>query len=415
MSFGGGGGGSGSIATSTDVALNNPATGQVLTYNGSLGKWENEAAVAGSSPGEVALDSFTGANDDALLAAAMSYASAQTYPPIIRLANRAHSFSAQITPYTGFRLFGPGPMSDANLSAANMTCKVNLSTNGTWLYVNGSDTWDAAIVGIAFTGTSSTTFLGCDGTAVWHRCLIRDCSFSAFKTVLGTQTQKLLMTTSIIDGMFQVQGTYNGGIHIGGSDNRLFIGGALIDASVAYNTSGNAAGQYHMWFDGLDNTSIGPLYITAEGPWGGVRVTGFAYNSGIASNRGMLWMYGCTIEGRNTNQPCDGALLRVEGGIVQLTNGYIARGMASPSTMGHSPADAGVVHVMTGGALVMRGVTYDRCNGVSESVPFVYTTSSGPVRVADITIATTGGTWTGLPQVTAPGGNLVHDDTVTQV
>jgi hypothetical protein len=48
MGFGGGGGSS-SISASTDVALSNPANGQVLTYNSSLGKWQNAASVAGFS------------------------------------------------------------------------------------------------------------------------------------------------------------------------------------------------------------------------------------------------------------------------------------------------------------------------------------------------------------------------------
>lgn len=39
---GGGGGGSSSIAGSTDVVLNNPATGEVLAYNASLSKWQNQ-------------------------------------------------------------------------------------------------------------------------------------------------------------------------------------------------------------------------------------------------------------------------------------------------------------------------------------------------------------------------------------
>ncbi len=46
MSFGGGGGSS-SIATSTDVALNNPGDGQALTYNAGLAKWQN---VSGGIP-----------------------------------------------------------------------------------------------------------------------------------------------------------------------------------------------------------------------------------------------------------------------------------------------------------------------------------------------------------------------------
>jgi len=41
MSFGGNGGGSSSISGSNDVLLSSPATGQVLTYDGSTAKWKN--------------------------------------------------------------------------------------------------------------------------------------------------------------------------------------------------------------------------------------------------------------------------------------------------------------------------------------------------------------------------------------
>lgn len=415
MSFGGGSGGGGSIATDDDVTLSNPTDQQVLTYDGTSSKWINATpASGGGAPGEVALDSFSGANDDAKLAAAMSYASAQAHPPVIRLSNRDYSFSASITPYTGFRLCGPAQgVSNSELSNPSMGCKVQLSTNGNWLNVAGGDVYDVLISGITFIGGSSTTFLGCDGSSIWHCCHLRDVSFHQFKSVLGTQSQKLLMTASLIDGWFQMQGMYNGGIHIGGSDNRLFMDTGLVDGSQAYNTAGNAAGQYHFWFDGLDNTMIGPLYITATGLWGGIRVTGAAYDGGVVSNRGMLWLYGITNEGQSASLPCYGALLRVEGGIVKWNNGYIARGMSNPSAMGHSPQDAGVVHV-EGGYLSLSDVTYDRCNGVAESVPFVYV-NGGVVRVRDVSVATTGGSWTGLPQVTAPGGSLTHDDTVTQV
>ena len=43
MSFGGGSGGTSKISTSQDVALSNPADGQVLTYDATLAKWKNAA------------------------------------------------------------------------------------------------------------------------------------------------------------------------------------------------------------------------------------------------------------------------------------------------------------------------------------------------------------------------------------
>lgn len=44
MGFGGGSGGGGNIGSATDVALNNPSNNQVLTYDGSVGKWKNVAS-----------------------------------------------------------------------------------------------------------------------------------------------------------------------------------------------------------------------------------------------------------------------------------------------------------------------------------------------------------------------------------
>jgi|GEM_PF-2331675 len=45
MSFGGSSGGSSSIAGGTDVLLSNPATDQVLAYDGSTAKWKNSSIV----------------------------------------------------------------------------------------------------------------------------------------------------------------------------------------------------------------------------------------------------------------------------------------------------------------------------------------------------------------------------------
>lgn len=43
MGFGGSGGGGGSIAGASDAAISGPTNGQVLSYNGTTGKWQNTA------------------------------------------------------------------------------------------------------------------------------------------------------------------------------------------------------------------------------------------------------------------------------------------------------------------------------------------------------------------------------------
>ena len=57
MSFGGGSGSS-SIAGSTDVVLNTPANNQVLGYNTSLAKWQNQTANSGGSSSYVSVKSY---------------------------------------------------------------------------------------------------------------------------------------------------------------------------------------------------------------------------------------------------------------------------------------------------------------------------------------------------------------------
>ena len=81
--------------------------------------------------GIVDLDSFTGANDDAKLTAALIYAAAQTYKPAVRLPARSITFNiAGRTPYNGMRIIGPpgasGPK-NIEVSPSNQNHIVNLN------------------------------------------------------------------------------------------------------------------------------------------------------------------------------------------------------------------------------------------------------------------------------------------------
>lgn len=365
--------------------------------------------------GSVGLDEFTG-TDDAKLTAAMSYAAAQTHPPKIMLGNRDHTFTTQRTLYNGFRLVGSAlGTTNSELADASMATKVQLNSSANWLDISGGNVFDAYIGGIAFLGTSSSSFLGSSDASVFHCCHLRDLSFHGIKSVLGSYSTKLLMTASTIDGWWQVQGTYNTGVHIGGSDNRLFVGGHLTDGTQAYNTAGSATGQYHYWFDGLDNSHIGALYVTAQNDWCGIRVTGSAYNaSGPPTNLGMVTMVGVVVEGLNAGSGAsNGALVRIEGGIVKIFGGYIGRGMAAPSGLGHPTTDAGAIHV-TGGAAMIDGVTYDKATAIAESVPFVYN-NGGRVYVTNTFKASKGGVWTGQPVVQNVSGTCYIDESVDYV
>lgn len=63
MGFGGSGGsGGGSIASATDVAVNNPTNSQALTYNSSVQKWQNSTISGGGATENVNTVASSGAS-----------------------------------------------------------------------------------------------------------------------------------------------------------------------------------------------------------------------------------------------------------------------------------------------------------------------------------------------------------------
>lgn len=376
------------------------------------------AAVSGGGTGDsryVDLDSFAGADDETKLTAAWTYLQAQTYRPTLRFGPRQYNFTATRTVFPGLRMEGAPGYGNAEKSAVNRPTEIKMNGSSlTWLDVaGGSSIFDVYIGQLTFVGKSTVQFMGSsDGTALYCT-LMRDLSFSGFKSVMGSQSVKLLMTASTFDGYWEVNNSYNGAFHIGGSDNTLWVGGGmLLDSGTAFNSG--SVGQSHLWLDYLEKTVVGPLYITGESGWGGIKVTGPAYNAGGSNLGGPLFLTGLRLEGRNAGAPCYGALLRQEGGSVVLRDSWVGYGMSAPGSMtGRSPVDAGVVHV-TSGALLVDGCFYDRATAVAESTPFVYAGGTSTVRVSNVLTGSKGGTWSGKPRVTNGGSaSVTVDSSVT--
>lgn len=390
-----------------------PASGSTNWYGHYSAMDQTVRTIAGAG---VWLDEFTG-TDDEKLTSAMSYAAAQAYPPPILLAARNHSFSTARTLYDGFALYGVPGSGNAELgSAGTMKTRATISTGATWLSASGSvrsgsQVWDVDIRDIAFTGNSSTQWMG--GSAVLWVMHLSGLSFSSFKSVLGSQATKLLLNLSLIDGWMSFNNSYNGAIHIGGSDNSLFLGMTNIDSGTAYASAGSSNGQFHLWLDYMEKSTIGGFYLTAEGAWNGIKVSGPALNSGGSNLGGPNWIAGAKIEGRNAGAPCNGSLIRVEGGHLSVTDSWVGYGMASPSTPGHSPADAAIIDVL-GGSFVGENLTYDHATSVAETAPYVSAASGSEVQLGKFTRGSKGGAWTGRPRVTG-SGLLVTDATMTVV
>lgn len=366
--------------------------------------------------GVVPLDSFSGANDDAKLTAALSAVGADTYKRTILLTNRQYNFSTvNRTAFHGLRIQGPPGYSNADKGAAYQSGEVHLTGTGPWFTNGGSDVFDCSFRGLAFKGGSNSTVLAQSGGGSWWRLHMRDISASGLRTVLGTASAPILLTGAFIDGFWEVNNSYNCAFHIGGSDNRLFMSGGFLDSDPGFGSAGSANGQPHLWLDSCENTVIGALYITAEGLWTGVKIDGPAFGSSSGNQGGPITFVGLQVEGRNAGQGSNGALVRQNGGISRWRDCNFHYGMVSPTTPGRTPADAGIIH-HAGGQIVVSGATYDRATGVAETVPFVYTASAGKCVVNGIQPQYRGGTWTGLPRVALKSGNAenrVTDGTVS--
>lgn len=377
----------------------------------------NSAGTAGDF-GAVLLDAFSGANADAKLTAALSAVASETYPRTIQLTNQEYAFSTgNRVAFEGMRIAGPPGISTPERSGTKMGSRITLSMNGPWFHNNGIDVFSATFRNLSFVGTgTNATVLGQAGSGGWSNLSMSGIYASALRSVLGTQATKVSITGASFTGDWEVNNCYNGAFHLGGTSNVLWSDGMLLDSGTSFNSTGGAAGQFHIWCDGLDKSYIGPVNVIAEGNWGAIRVTGSAFNSTSASQGGPVTFNGLRIEGRSPTAPCNGSLVRVEGGIVELNSCWLGYAMSSPTSMGHSPADAGVVH-HSGGQLDVAGCTYDRASSVAETVPFVYTASNADCIINRTKRAARGGTWTGRPRfarLTANAENRINDTTVTQ-
>lgn len=389
--------------------------GQVLTADSAQTtgiRWQTVTGGSGDAAtpyGRVFLDDYAGADDDAKLTAALTEVSADTYPRTITLRARAYTFTtANRVAFTGLRIEGPPGYGNPERGQTKMPSRVTLSMSGPW-FINplNTDVFSVSFHQLSFTGGSSASLIGQNGSGTWYCLSMRDIYSSGLRTVIGTQATKVLMTAASFTGDWEINNCYNGAFHMGGSDNVFWSDGMLLDSGTAFNTAGSATGQYHIWFDYMQKSHIGPLYITAEGPWAGIRISGGAYNSASSNIGGPLSFYGIRLEGRNTNQPSDGSLVRVEGGYVNFRDCWFGFAMQSPASQGHTPQDAGVIHVMSSGAVLVDGCTYTRATGVAETVPFIYSNSTAPVRVRNIW---GGETWSGLPRVQQAAGSGVNGD-----
>lgn len=358
-----------------------------------------------------ALDSFDGITDDAKLDNALAYAAAQDYPAMIMLGNRAHTFTTPNRPvYHGLRIIGPDVSSaPEKFGSTKMGLKIRLAFSGSWFHntLGSGRAWGITLANLSFSGSSNARVLTNDSASQFSLLRLHNISCVNIKSVCGTLKQPLVMTGCAFTGFCHINGCYQTAFHLSGSDNNLFTDGGLIDSTPTHHSEGlGGAGQAHLWCDYLDYTRIGRLFITCEGPWRGLKISGPTYGtSSTSDNHGNVsFADGFTVQGRfGSARRANGACVRIEGGTAKFRSPNIDFGMQAPAGTG----DLGIVH-QTGGYLMLDSPQYIR-GETPESVPFVY--STGADSHGDLSRVTKGRmAWTGKPVVQKQGGSQISVD-----
>lgn len=327
--------------------------------------------------GVVQLDSFSGANDDAKLTAAMSYAAAQTWRPAIQFPAGQTTFTTSgRTPYSGMKFIGPfggrGPKNLEISGGAPVSHRVTLNVgSGTSAWFNGgsNDYYDVNFTDLAFHSGNAVSQFWHQPTGTLYACQFESLTFYGFKHIFGNTATKALVTQVIFSGHWTIQGIQDQQFHFGGSDNCFWV-----DNLININTpaSGSGSGKFAMVFNGVSKSKFGYIYSTCEGGYGGILHSGSGYGNA---------MFGGINEGRNASSPATGPVMSITGGSHTFYGpwfGYVASGGGVN----------GAVH-QSGGSIVMYGPQYKRASSVSATFPMLYQTG-GTARIHDAICADSG-------------------------
>ncbi|QXJ26208.1 hypothetical protein AGRA3207_007834 [Actinomadura graeca] len=318
----------------------------------------------------VALEKFDGANDDERLTAALSYAAAQTYKPVILLAqHRQYSFGKRRTMFNGFAL--AGPQVSGSEFRYNGKVKVNVPGSG-WLDMTGGQLKGISIKNLSFEGNAETSFFvdkTHTQTVLWASHL-ENLGFSLFKHVIwGPHTAVTL------SGYWDVNNCYDTEFKLWGSDNNYWPDGMLLDSP------NHPKGQrYHIWLPNVSKSNVGPVFVTGQENVTPMRIDG---------GRGLI-VSGARLEAQQGNPTWGSQLIITGGTFLRIRDVFFFNGMARPGDTGHPDREhhRGIVTMTGGSDVVFDGCMFSDGDGgqrtsTPKGTPDLYVAKGSNIRVRD--------------------------------
>jgi hypothetical protein len=312
----------------------------------------------------VQIDSFAGATDRAKFTAAMSFMAAETRKRPLQFPRR--TFGTGGTPllggnviFSGLRLYGPygndGPK-DLQISTGNLVDhRVHLGTgtgSSSFLVGNGGDIYDFELRNIAFQFNVPGQLVH-NSTGNLYVPNFHSLTYYGAASAFGNGSSKCLMTQYVFSGHHVAVGFTDTLMHIGGSDGNFFFGGFL-----NANSGGDGNGKPIIILDNVGKTNVGQLYLTNEGDWTGIRVSG--------TQDDVVNFFGGWYEGRNTSTPSTRPVIDIQGG----TNNFFGIWTAFVD----DTADSLGVITQSGGVANFYAPSYFRTTAAPATHPWLYQT-----------------------------------------
>jgi hypothetical protein len=286
MSFGGGSGGSGKIATSQDVALNNPLEGDLLTYDGTLAKWKNAVAPGGaagsldwinvkSAPYNAAGNGST--DDTTAINNAIAAALSGTYKRAVFFPAGRYKMTSGITMQSSLTLLGEG-LHEKEFERRSTIVNTTTDTfvwGGTGATDSSQRPKDMVIRGLCFSGSNpNTNFLTPTSTsasgAYPQHLVIEECGIHNYATIISGAVQALYLRQCYLNN------TSAGALNLGGSDS--FIEDNFMDGYIAGSPSTAALVTLSM-----EQTVFSGNYLTAS-PNMGLKIGNYTQGLRVSNN-----------------------------------------------------------------------------------------------------------------------------------